>query len=116
MLRLRCRSTAFVLALVLTLVSTSAAPLAAAAPVAPGAGSWWSALAAAFDGLLGTLGLGDVRTVSAPEGSALEPDGAAPSDPCLPGQMVGCDVDGGDDTLLIELQPEEEGSSPHPKG
>lgn len=118
MLRLRCRSTA-ALALALVLVVASAAPLAAApaAPLGPAAGSWWSSLAVAFDGLLGALGLDGVRRVSAPEGSALEPDGAKPNEPCLPGQMVGCDDDGGDTLLIVEdPEPFDHGSSVDPNG
>ena len=83
MLRLRCRSTAAVLVLLLTVAL--AAPPAAAAPISPASGSWWSALVAGVDALLDLFGLGETTTESssgdplppAPveEGPGLEPDG-----------------------------------------
>ena len=74
--RFRSRCAAAVLALALVLVL---APLASASPIVPAAGSWWSALAAGFDGLLGLVGLGDTGTVTAhaAEGPGLEPDGSS---------------------------------------
>jgi hypothetical protein len=65
----RCRSrfAAVVLALALLV-----APLASAAPLAPGAESWWTLLAGLLD-----LFPDGTRTVTAPEGPALEPDGTA---------------------------------------
>lgn len=65
----RCRSrfAAAVLALALLV-----APLASAAPIAPGAESWWTLLAGLLD-----LFPDGTRTITAPEGPALEPDGTA---------------------------------------
>lgn len=98
MLRSRCRRTA---AVVLAL-ALAVAPLASAAPVAPSAGSWWSALGAGLDGLFGLLGLGGTRTIEAPEGPGLEPDGEKPqadSGPVAPDSpdsllQIGDDEDG----------------------
>lgn len=104
MLRCRCRSIAALL--VLLLAFTLTASPAAAAPIAPGAGSWWSALAAGFDGLLGLFGLGGDESATAAstwtdpeptptegdEGPGLEPDGLQ----ALPGvDTDGVDTDGG---------------------
>lgn len=74
--RFRCRRSAAAFAVVLVLVL---APLASATPVVPTAGSWWSTLAVGFDGILGLLGLGETRTVTAhaAEGPGLEPDGSS---------------------------------------
>ena len=85
MLLSRRRSTAAVLVFVLAVAL--AAPPAAAAPMVPAADSWWSALAAGFDGLLGLFGLGGDDSITAAsetepippgtteEGPNLDPDG-----------------------------------------
>lgn len=65
----RCRSrfAAAVLALALLV-----APLASAAPIAPSAEAWWTLVAGLLD-----LFPDGTRTITAPEGPALEPDGTA---------------------------------------
>ena len=107
MLRSRCRRTA---AVVLAL-ALAAAPLASAAPVAPSSGSWWSALGTGLDGFFGFLGIGGTRTINAPEGPGLEPDGARPqvdSGPVAP--------DSPDSLLLIGDDQDDSGSAMDPNG
>jgi hypothetical protein len=65
MTKCRSRFAAAVLALALL-----AAPLASAAPIAPNAEAWWTLLAGLLD-----LFPDGTRTITAPEGPALEPDG-----------------------------------------
>jgi hypothetical protein len=91
--RLRSRCAALALALALAL-----SPLATAAPKVPGGDSWWSTLAGLFD-LFDVFGLDDVRTITAPEGPALEPDGL----------MLTSDPEGSDDFTLTEEEEEPRG-------
>ncbi|HEX6203177.1 MAG TPA: hypothetical protein VF100_09260 [Thermoanaerobaculia bacterium] len=106
MLRLRCRSTAA--ALVLLFALALAAPPAAAAPIAPASGSWWSALSSGLDGLLGAFGLGGVRTIRAPEGPGLEPDGFTGGDEEPAPGDVPVPPPGGDD---LTFGPIDDGAS-----
>lgn len=66
MLRCRSRFAAAVVALALLV-----APLASGAPLAPGAESWWTLLAGLLD-----LFPGGTRTITAPLGPTLDPDGS----------------------------------------
>lgn len=66
MIRCRSRFAAAVLALALLV-----APLASAAPLAPGAESWWTLLVGLLD-----LFPDGTRTITAPEGPGLDPDGS----------------------------------------
>jgi hypothetical protein len=90
-LRSRCAALALALALVLS-------PLATAAPKGPGGDSWWSTLAGLFDHF-DVFGLDDIRTITAPEGPGLEPDGV----------MLTGDPDGSDDFTLTEDQEPKDG-------
>ena len=99
----RCRSrlAAAVLALALLV-----APFASAAPLAPGAESWWTLLAGLLD-----LFPDGTRTITAPEGSALEPDGSAVA------IVVGLPDDGsGGSVEAQEPDPDPCGSCMDPNG
>lgn len=82
----RCRSRFAAAALALALL---VAPLASAAPLAPGAESWWTLLAGLLD-----LFPDGTRTITAPSGPALEPDGSRNE------IVVGLPDDGSGDSLL----------------
>jgi hypothetical protein len=96
-LRSRCAALALAFALVLS-------PLATAAPKGPAGDSWWSTLAGLFDHF-DVFGLDGIRTITAPEGPALEPDGV----------MLTSDPDGSDDfTLTEDEEPRGDGGAKAP--
>jgi hypothetical protein len=99
----RCRCAALVLA-----VALLAAPLASAAPIAPSAGSWWSAV---LDALFGHFGDGTL-TITAEEGPGLEPDGSSSN---LDGTLPPID-DGSNDTTTDGSKKPARGSFIDPNG
>jgi hypothetical protein len=67
--------------------------------------TWWSALAGLFD-FSDLLGLDGIKTVRAPEGAGLEPDGV----------MLTSDPDGPDDfTLTDDEEPTADGGAKKPQ-
>jgi hypothetical protein len=99
----RCRSrfAAAVLAFALLV-----APLASAAPLAPGAESWWSLLAGFLD-----LFPDGTRTITAPTGPGLDPDGGKNA------IVVGLPDDGSGDSLDKQVRdPAPCGSCMDPHG